>query len=65
MNENELQVLKRYVLGELSEDERDALEPRYFSDQQVFDQLVLIETEVVDDYVHGRLSAPDRATFER
>ncbi|HXU08976.1 MAG TPA: hypothetical protein VN743_08250, partial [Blastocatellia bacterium] len=65
MSENELQVLKRYVLGELSEDERVALEQRYFSDQQVFDQLVRIETEIVDDYVRGRLSAADRASFER
>src|ERR1044071_1674406 len=65
MSENEYQVLKRYVLGELSGDERDAVEQRYFSDQQIFDQLVRIETEIVDDYVRGRLSAADRASFER
>src|ERR1044072_5344930 len=65
MSENEHQVLKRYFLGELSEDERDALEHRYFNDQQVFGQLLQVKTELVDDYVRGRLSAADRATFER
>jgi hypothetical protein len=65
MSENEHQVLKRYVLGELSEDERDALEQRYFNDQQFFGLLLKVETELVDDYVRGRLSAADRANFER
>lgn len=65
MSENEHQVLRRYVLGELSDDERVAIEQRYFSDQHVFDQLVRIETELVDDYVRGRLSATNRSSFER
>lgn len=54
-----------YLLGELSEQERNSLEERYFSDVQVFNELSRVENELIDDYVRGRLSAVQRRRFEQ
>ncbi|HVG35893.1 MAG TPA: hypothetical protein VM911_22765 [Pyrinomonadaceae bacterium] len=64
MNESE-QHITRYLLRELSESERAALEEKYFADPQVFDQVLKAESELVDDYVRGRLSREAREQFER
>jgi len=57
-------TVTRYLLGELSPDEQAALEKRYFSDAQVFDQLLKSENELVDRYARGRLSDVERQKFE-
>lgn len=59
------QTITRYLLGELSEAERAALEEKYFTDPQVFDQVLKAECELLDNYVRGRLSSEARAQFER
>ncbi|MFL6229073.1 MAG: hypothetical protein ACJ741_09860 [Pyrinomonadaceae bacterium] len=59
------QITTRYLLGELSESEQAALEEKYFTDPQVFNQVLRIESELVDEYVHGRLSAEARERFEQ
>ena len=64
MDESE-QNVTRYLLGELSEAERDALEEKYFADPQVFDQVLKAESELLDNYVRGRLSKNAREQFER
>jgi hypothetical protein len=64
MNDSE-QIATRYLLGELTEPEQIALEERYFSDSQLFDQVVSTETELVDNYARGRLSAQARQRFEQ
>lgn len=58
------QIMTRYLLGELSESEQAELEEKYFTDPQAFDQLLRIESELVDDYVRGQLSAQARERFE-
>jgi hypothetical protein len=64
MNESQ-QIFTRYLLGELSEAERVALEERYFSDPQVFDEIVKAENELVDNYARGRLSPELRERLEQ
>lgn len=59
------QITTRYLLGELSEQEQIALEERYFSNPQVFNQVLQVESELVDAYARGRLSNEVRARFER
>lgn len=62
---NELdQIARRYLLGELSEQEQSALEERYFRDPLVFNQVLQVESELVDAYSRGQLSAEIRARFE-
>ena len=64
MDESE-QIMTRYLLGELSESEQRALEEKYFTDPQVFDQVLKTESELVDNYVRGRLSPQARERFEQ
>src|SRR5256714_8874197 len=62
---NSDETMTRYLFGELSESEQAQLEERYFTDAQTFDQLAQLETELVDNYARGRLSAQMRERFER
>ncbi len=55
----------RYLLGELSDSERAALEEKYFTHPQVFEEMVKAENELVDDYACGRLSPHLRERFEQ
>lgn len=55
----------RYLLGELSEQEQSALEERYFRDPQVFNEVLRVESELVDAYARGQLPAEVRERFEQ
>lgn len=63
MRESE-QTIRRYLLGELSESEQSALEARYFTDPQVFNEVLEIEAELVDGYARGQLANDVRERFE-
>jgi hypothetical protein len=54
----------RYLLGELTENECDALEEAYFTRDGGFEELVAIEQELIDSYVAGELSPAQRRRFE-
>lgn len=57
--------MHRYLLGDLPEEEAIALEERLFSEDETFEEICEIENRLVDGYVRGRLSPPDREKFER
>jgi anti-sigma factor RsiW len=57
--------MTRYLLGELPESEQSALEEKYFTDPQVFNQVLKTESELVDGYVRGQLSNEMRERFEQ
>lgn len=57
--------MQRYLLGEMPEAERTALEQEYFNDGRLFDQMVQVENELVDKYARGLLSPPVRDSFEQ
>lgn len=57
--------MTRYLLGELSEPERAALEEKYFADPQLFDQVVKTENELADKFARGKLSPQTRERFEQ
>jgi hypothetical protein len=54
----------RYLLGQLSEEEQTRMEEKYFDDKDWFEQLQLVESELIDSYVCDRLSERDREAFE-
>lgn len=59
-------TIKRYLLGELSGDERRRLEERLLDEgDDFFEQLLIAEEELADEYVGGELSVADRARFEQ
>lgn len=47
--------LRNFVLGTISERERDLLEQRIFEDEGAYDLLVAVEEEVLDECVRGAL----------
>ncbi len=58
------ETVVRYLLGRLPDAERDKFEDRYFSDDELHEQLQAIEEELIDAYVRGRLGREDTAAFE-
>jgi hypothetical protein len=57
-------AIRSYLLGELSEDERELLEKRLLADEGYFQQLLLIEQDLIDDYLVDELSPEERARFD-
>ncbi len=58
-------LLKRYLLGQLSEPEQLALEERVFADEDSYQQLVIQEDELRYDYAQGVLPPKQRELFEQ
>lgn len=58
-------LILRYLLGNLTDVERDRFEELYFTDEALFDKLLVAEDELIDRYVRGGLSGLDRELFEK
>lgn len=50
------ELMTRFLLGQLSDEERKAVEERFLTDDEYFAQLLVMEDSLVDDYVLGRLN---------
>lgn len=57
--------IRRYLLGELSEDEREQFERRLMSEDDLYQQLLINEDDLIDEYVSGTLPEHDRGKFSR
>lgn len=52
-----------YLLGDLSEDEQDRLEVRYFAEPEYREAIRSVEDDLVDEYVRGELSPDEERRF--
>lgn len=59
------QTLVQYLLGELSEVERSEIAARYFQDDDLFDELLEVESELIDKCVRAELSEKDEQALKR
>lgn len=57
--------MARYLLGDMPEDKLTDFEKRYFADDALFDQMLLVKHELVDAYVRNHLDAETNEKFER
>jgi len=57
-------VLRTWLLGLLSPAEGEALEQRLITDADAFEEIALVEQELIDQYLSGQLSEKERAGFE-
>ena len=57
--------LRRYLLGTLSEEEEARQEELLLTEESYFEQLVLAEDELIDDYVRGQLTAQEKERMEQ
>ena len=62
--QNEAEV-RRFLLGELSETERTAFEENFIADEYFFEQIRVVEDELIESYTRGTLAETDKAKFER
>lgn len=58
-------LLVRYLLGQLSEQEQSGVELRLFADDDLYEHLLAVEDDLRYDYAQGRLSELEREAFER
>src|SRR5262245_5276655 len=58
------QLIVRYLLGGLPEEEQARLEDQAFSDRECLQNIQNAENDLIDEYVRGVLSATERRQFE-
>ena len=56
--------LRRYLLGQLTDDAREEVEKDLLASAEVFEELLVVEDELVDQYLNESLEAADRSAFE-
>jgi hypothetical protein len=57
--------LRRFLLGQLSEPERVEVEQRLMTEESLFQELLLLEEDLTDEYVFGDLPEAERGRFEQ
>ncbi len=58
-------LIADYLLGQLSQSEQEQLEEKYFTDNDVFIELLETEENLISDYLHQRLPRRERQLFEK
>ncbi len=65
MSQNEDQNrIRRYLLGELPVAGRETLEQEILANEDFFEEILIVEDELADEYVAGTLNQEERADFE-
>ena len=57
--------IRQYLLGELSEEEREGIEQRLLSDDDYYQQVLIAEEELAYDFARNELPDQDRIKFTR
>ena len=57
-------LIVRYLLGDLPEEEQVDIEELAFRDQRFMQTIQAVESDLIDEYVRGGLSACERRQFE-
>ena len=63
-NEKAVAEVRPWLLGLLSEQESRSLEERLITDSGLYEEVFIVEEELIDDYIAGRLSTDERTAFE-
>jgi hypothetical protein len=56
-------LFRRYLLGELDETEQEAIEKKLMTGDEPFQELLIAEEELVDDFCEGTLSASEEEHY--
>ena len=60
----EQESLRQYLLGSLPEEEISALEERLLTEADFYEELLVVEDELIDQYLSGEQSPAEREKFE-
>lgn len=63
-NGTQQQTIRDYLLGILLAEQQAQFEERLLTSDQVYEELVIVEDELIDEYLREELSASDRESFE-
>jgi hypothetical protein len=58
------QAMKRYLLREMSAEERAQFEERYLADPELFEELAALEDQMIRSYLRGKCSAQEKTELE-
>jgi hypothetical protein len=58
-------MLRDYLLGKLSQTDREDLEGLYISDEDLFGRILIIEDDLIEQYQMNELSDDDRILFQK
>lgn len=64
MDAKEAETIRQYLLGQASVTDLSQIEERLLTDGALYEELLIIEDELVDQYVGRRLSDSERECFE-
>ena len=56
--------IRSYLLGQVDEPEHEAIENAILTNEELFEELLVVEDEIIDEYVNGKLSPEARSHFE-
>src|SRR5215213_3096370 len=62
---DEENLIRRFLLGELSPDEREHFEERLFADEDFAILVDGVEDDLIDDFARGKLKPGDRGRFKQ
>lgn len=57
-------LIRRYLLGEVTDREREQVERQLMTDRQYLDHILRVEERLMDEYVRGGLDPDEREPFE-
>lgn len=57
-------VYRRFLLGEMTEEEREKFEVKFLADADIFDEICVAEDELVESYIRGTLDLETKRKFE-
>lgn len=60
----EQEDIRRYLLGLLPQERQQPLEERLLTDNRLFEELLIVEDELIDQYLAGALTERERGEFE-
>ena len=61
-NEN---IIRRFLFGEMPEEERFEFEEKFIADAVLFEQIKTVEDELIEKYVRGWMDPAERSKFEK
>ena len=57
-------ICEQYLLGELTESERERVEESYFADDSLFERFLAVKDDILDAYARGDLTGDKLKSFE-
>src|SRR5882724_5199 len=57
--------IRLYLLGKLADSEKERIEQELLGNEDLFEEILIVEEELADDYVAGKLGRAERTDFEK